>query len=66
LNSCPYRANLYSCYRPHFLRLKRDDNYSDTGGVIDSKTPTLALKEWQKTRQELLLKRVYYQTGLDT
>jgi hypothetical protein len=34
LNSCPYLATPYSCYRPHFLRSKRGDNYSDTGGWI--------------------------------
>jgi hypothetical protein len=33
--------------------------------AIGSKTPILALKEWQRTRPELFLKRVYDQTGLD-
>ncbi|MGF6181910.1 hypothetical protein ABIB42_002937, partial [Massilia sp. UYP32] len=31
----------------------------------DSKTPILALKEWQKKRPELFVKRVYEQAGLD-
>ncbi|MGF6184131.1 hypothetical protein ABIB42_005196, partial [Massilia sp. UYP32] len=30
-----------------------------------SKTPILALKEWQKKRPELFVKRVYEQAGLD-
>lgn len=34
--------------------------------AIDSKTPILALKEWQKKRPELFVKRVYEQAGLDT
>jgi hypothetical protein len=34
--------------------------------AIDSKTPILAPKEWQKKRPELFVKRVYDQTGLDT
>jgi hypothetical protein len=34
--------------------------------AIGSKTPALALKEWQKKRQELFVKRVYDQTGLDS
>jgi transposase InsO family protein len=33
--------------------------------AIGSKTPILALKEWQKKRPELFVKRVYDQTGLD-
>ena len=33
--------------------------------AIDSKTPILALKEWQKKRPELFVKRVYEQAGLD-
>jgi hypothetical protein len=34
--------------------------------AIGSKTPILALKEWQQKRPELFVKRVYDQTGLDT
>jgi pyocin large subunit-like protein len=34
--------------------------------AIGSKTPVLALKEWQQKRPELFVKRVYDQTGLDT
>ena len=34
--------------------------------ALDAKTPILALKEWQKKRPELFVKRVYDQTGLDT
>jgi hypothetical protein len=34
--------------------------------AIDSKTPILALKEWQQKRPELFVKRVYDQAGLDT
>ena len=33
--------------------------------ALDAKTPVLALKEWQKKRPELFIKRVYDQTGLD-
>jgi len=33
--------------------------------AIGSKTPVLALKEWQQKRPELFVKRVYDQTGLD-
>ena len=33
--------------------------------AIGSKTPILALKEWQQKRPELFVKRVYDQTGLD-
>lgn len=33
--------------------------------ALDAKTPILALKEWQKKRPELFVKRVYDQTGLD-
>lgn len=33
--------------------------------AIDSKTPILALKEWQSKRPDLFVKRVYDQTGLD-
>jgi len=34
--------------------------------AIGSKTPILALKEWQQKRPELFVKRVYDQTGLDS
>src|SRR5471030_3320287 len=34
--------------------------------AIDSKTPIQALKEWQRQKPELFVKRVYEQTGLDT
>ena len=34
--------------------------------AIGSKTPVLALKEWQQKRPELFVKRVYDQTGLDS
>lgn len=34
--------------------------------AIDSKTPILALKEWQKKRQELFVKWFYDQAGLDS
>jgi len=34
--------------------------------AIDSKTLILALKEWQKKRPELFVKRVYGQAGLGT
>jgi transposase InsO family protein len=34
--------------------------------AIGSKTPILALKEWQQKRSELFVKRVYDQTGLDS
>jgi len=33
--------------------------------AIGAKTPIQALKEWQQTRPELFVKRVYDQTGLD-
>lgn len=33
--------------------------------AIDSKTPILALKEWQKKQPELFVKKVYDQTELD-
>jgi len=33
--------------------------------AIDSKTPILALEEWQKKRPELFVKRVHDQAGLD-
>jgi hypothetical protein len=33
--------------------------------AIGSKTPVLALKEWQQKRPELFVKRFYDQTGLD-
>src|SRR5471032_1444434 len=33
---------------------------------IGAKTPIQALKEWQQTKPELFVKRVYDQTGLDT
>lgn len=32
LNSCPYRAYLFSSQRPQVYQLYRSDNYSDTGG----------------------------------
>lgn len=34
--------------------------------AIGAKTPIQALKEWQKKKPELFVKRVYDQTGLDT
>jgi hypothetical protein len=34
--------------------------------AIASMTPILALKEWQKKRPELFVKRVYDQAGLDS
>ena len=34
--------------------------------AIDGKTPILALKDWQKKRPELFIKRVYDQAGLDS
>src|SRR5476649_635819 len=34
--------------------------------AIGAKTPIQALKEWQQTKPELFVKRVYDQTGLDT
>jgi transposase InsO family protein len=34
--------------------------------AIGSKTPVQALKEWQRQKPELFVKRVYDQTGLDT
>lgn len=33
--------------------------------AIDGKTPILALKDWQRQKPELFVKRVYDQTGLD-
>jgi len=33
--------------------------------ALDAKTPVQALKEWQQTRPELFVKRVYDQTGFD-
>jgi len=39
-------------------------NYHTPQRAIDSKTPSLALKEWQKKRPELFVKRVYEQVGL--
>jgi hypothetical protein len=41
-------------------------NYHIPQRAIGSKTPILALKEWQQKRPELFVKRVYDQTGLDT
>src|SRR5476651_368125 len=34
--------------------------------AIGAKTPIQALKEWQQTKPELFVKRVYDQTGLDS
>jgi hypothetical protein len=34
--------------------------------AIAGKTPILALKEWQRQKPDLFVKRVYDQTGLDT
>ena len=34
--------------------------------AIGAKTPIQALKEWQQTRPELFVKRVYDQTRLDS
>jgi transposase InsO family protein len=34
--------------------------------AIGTKTPIQALKEWQRSKPELFVKRVYDQTGLDT
>ena len=34
--------------------------------AIGSKTPLLALKQWQQKRPELFVKRIYDQTGLDS
>ena len=34
--------------------------------AIGSKTPLLALKEWQQKRPELFIKRVYDRTELDS
>jgi hypothetical protein len=34
--------------------------------AIDGKTPIPALKDWQRQKPELFVKRVYDQTGLDT
>ena len=34
--------------------------------ALDAKTPVLILKEWQKKRPELFVKRVHDQTGLDS
>jgi transposase InsO family protein len=47
----------------HYLKLY---NHHIPQRAIGSKTPIHSLKEWQRLKPDLFVKRVYHQAGLDT